>query len=243
MAINKNVQIDKLIKTATSFPIKMVGKRFGRLTITEFLGTHKFSDKYYLHVVEAKCDCGLVDNYSAATIKVGHSLSCGCYAKERASEVHTIHGHASGYKTTRAYRSWHAMKRRCNDPKNNYYHRYGGRGIKVCDRWLNSFEDFLNDMGEPPLNHTLDRYPNKNGNYEPTNCRWATGSQQMHNISTNVFHLYKGEYLCVSDLEKISTVTSKTIRHRINNLGWDAERAITMPPLKGKQTYSKKYLN
>jgi hypothetical protein len=81
------------------------------------------------------------------------------------------------------YRSWHGMRQRCSDPKQENYKYYGGRGITVCDRWQ-SFENFLADMGERPEGTSIDRYPDNDGNYEPGNCRWATRSQQQHNKRT-----------------------------------------------------------
>ena len=87
------------------------------------------------------------------------------------------HGHAIPGHESRTYRSWQSMNQRCNNPKASFYNRYGGRGILVCKRWKH-FENFLADMGERPVGTTLDRYPNNDGNYELTNCRWATPEQQ-----------------------------------------------------------------
>lgn len=104
---------------------------------------------------------------------------------------HLKHGHSyngvHGGKASPEYHSWQAMKSRCYKPTNNRYHRYGARGIQVCDRWMDKehgFENFLFDMGEKPKpkrKYSLDRYPDNNGDYGPKNCRWATASQQMHN--------------------------------------------------------------
>lgn len=91
------------------------------------------------------------------------------------------HGHSSRKLKTPTYGSWQAMKMRCFDVANKKFHLYGGRCITVCDQWKDSFEQFLADMGERPMGKTLDRYPNKNGNYEPGNCRWATQDEQHSN--------------------------------------------------------------
>ena len=93
------------------------------------------------------------------------------------------HGESHDNRTTE-YTSWLSMRMRCLQPSHDSYARYGGRGITICDRWINSFENFLADMGRKPTpQHSLDRFPDKDGNYEPTNCRWATKSEQIANRS------------------------------------------------------------
>lgn len=98
----------------------------------------------------------------------GRPLHCGC--------KHT-------YREPPTYKTWQGMRQRCYNPRHNRYHRYGGRGIKVCERWRNSYKTFLTDMSEKPEGMSLDRYPNPDGNYEPGNCRWATKQQQAENKS------------------------------------------------------------
>lgn len=103
----------------------------------------------------------------------------------------TKHGHWTGNKASRTYDAWRCMKKRCYQPKNASFKSHGGRGIMVCDRWLNNFENFLADMGEAPAGLSLDRYPNNDGNYEPGNCRWATRKQQAQNRRSNKLDLEK----------------------------------------------------
>jgi hypothetical protein len=100
--------------------------------------------------------------------------------------VPRIHGHTSKHSCTRTYRSWQMMVHRCTNPNADWWHRYGGRGIKVCERWR-KFVNFLADMGERPDGKSLDRFPNRDGDYEPGNCRWATQAEQVANRDTVVY--------------------------------------------------------
>lgn len=105
-------------------------------------------------------------------------------SRDTIGERRTTHGHTRGRERSPTYRSWACMKTRCTNPRTPKFHLHGGRGVTVCERWA-SFENFLQDMGErPSLAHSLDRFPNPNGNYEPSNCRWATSSEQSRNRKT-----------------------------------------------------------
>lgn len=157
--------------------VDLTGKTFGRW----FVIKRSKNDKSKRTIWLCKCECGKKVKVNASSLKRGISKSCGCLNKEILSNYFTTHGRSN----TLLYGAWYRMKSRCyniNDPK---YYRYGARGIKVCDRWLD-FNNFLIDMGEKPsINHSIDRKDN-DGNYEPDNCRWATPTEQARNRSTSV---------------------------------------------------------
>lgn len=129
---------------------------------------------------------------------------------------------------THEYQSWGSMVTRCTNPKCRYWSHYGGRGIKICDRWLSSFLDFLEDMGKCPEGHSLDRI-NNDGNYEPSNCRWATRAQQSRNTRQNVMLTFNGKTQCLTDWAEEIGMPFKCLHRRISRLGWSVERALTEP--------------
>lgn len=157
------------------------GQRFGRLVAVE--PTAKRSDRKVVWVF--RCDCGKIVEISGKSVRNGNTRSCGCLHDDLRPEVArkaaTVHGHAIHGRETPTWYSWRAAKGRCFNPKDPAYARYGGMGITMCARWRDSFEAFLADMGPRPSGRTIDRYPNKHGNYEPGNCRWATPFEQTHN--------------------------------------------------------------
>lgn len=152
--------------------IDLTGMRFGRLIVIERIQSHS------PHAVwRCKCDCGQERNVIGQNLRRHVQKSCGCLDLERK----TIHGAARRGTTTGEYTSWKAMIQRCTNPNRTGYELYGGRGIKVCDRWLHSFENFLVDMGERPSpRHSIER-EDVNGDYISDNCHWATMSEQMAN--------------------------------------------------------------
>lgn len=165
--------------------VDLTGNIFGRLTVARKSHSKQVPTGTRLFW-ECMCSCGAVVFVEGASLKDGKSQSCGCRQRQelglRAQQQNRTHGHRSGYKSSGSYHSWHAMKQRCYNPRATGFERYGGLGISVCTRWLDSFEDFVADMGErPSVNHSIDRWPNPYGNYEPSNCRWATRSQQASN--------------------------------------------------------------
>lgn len=152
--------------------IDLVGKRFGKLLVIERVSSHS------PHAVwKCKCDCGEERNIIGQNLRRLMQVSCGCWNQERK----TTHGATKDGTVTKEYMSWKAMIQRCTNPNRKHYEEYGGRGITVCDRWLNSFENFLEDMGKKTsARHSIDR-EDTNGNYEPDNCKWSTQSEQISN--------------------------------------------------------------
>lgn len=131
-------------------------------------------------------------------------------------------------KRCRAYESWKAMKERCLNQNHVHFNQYGGRGITICDRWLKSFDNFLEDMGDRPEGKTLDRYPNKDGNYEPDNCRWATPREQANNRETCRMLSHNGQTKTLTEWARFMGMTRGALKERIRK-GWSIEAALGKP--------------
>lgn len=200
----------------------LTGRTFGNLTAI-------YVDK------EAKrrawvceCACGKRTTVTTAHLMNGHTRSCGCLQSATTTARNTKHGQSkTGRPGRRAYIVWGAMRQRCLNPNNPKYPRYGGRGIRICERW-DSFENFLADMGERPPGSSLDRI-NNDGNYEPGNCRWATPREQQQNRSSNRNITVRGRKACLIEWSRITMIDRATIRGRIRR-GWSPERAISVLP-------------
>jgi hypothetical protein len=146
----------------------LTGRVVGRLTVVRRMPSLKWA---------CRCSCGREVEVPHRALLKSETRSCGCLKVDVLRTLHRTHGKTR----TRAHRIWVAMRQRCNNPNTARYKDYGGRGIVVCERWQNSFEAFLSDMGEPPSeDHSIDRIDNDLG-YEPTNCRWATMVEQRNN--------------------------------------------------------------
>jgi hypothetical protein len=158
------------------------GQRFGRLTVARLCETR--TKKGLLQWL-CDCDCGAVVIAQGALLRAGNTKSCGCYridhGREHGAEINLKHGEGRNGKESPEYRAWCSMKSRCENPGHRAFPDYGGRGILVCARWLDAFENFLKDMSRRPSSrHSLGRLDNE-GHYEPDNCRWATPQEQNQN--------------------------------------------------------------
>lgn len=163
----------------------LTGKRYGRLLVLRYKG-RRITPANYFYYWECQCDCGNISIHQRGNLQSGHSKSCGCLEVENRSDINakfSASRSTHGRTKTSEFTIWQGILERCNNPNTINYNRYGGRGISICERWLNSFENFLEDMGErPSKRHSIDRI-NNDGNYEPSNCRWATPSEQALNSS------------------------------------------------------------
>lgn len=185
--------------------INLVGQRFGRLVV---LNTYKSENKRIRW--ECRCDCGNVKFYISGNLRKGNTLSCGCYHRDRTREVSLKHDMSH----TKAHRAWCHLRERCDNPEDKAFHNYGGRGIKYCERWK-VFENFYADMGEPPSPaHSIDRYPNNDGNYEPENCRWATRQEQADNCRHTIFFDTPWGRLTAKELSKRCGLSAAILKRR-----------------------------
>lgn len=155
--------------------IDLAGQKFGRLTAVSL--TRIGQRPAWLCV----CDCGKEKAVEGGNLRSGQVRSCGCLRNEMTGQRSTARLTTHGMSRSYAYYAWGSMIQRCHNPKDRNYYRYGGRGVSVCDRWRESFESFLEDMGHRPgKGYSIDRI-NNDGNYEPGNVRWATAKEQANN--------------------------------------------------------------
>lgn len=197
----------------------LTGQQFGRLTVlqpapTKLDKNNKIQGGYW----SCKCVCGNSITTKGGLLLQGKSRSCGCGHKESI----TKHGQ---YKT-KAYRAWADMLNRCRNPRHRCHHHYGGRGIYVCDRW-SSFQNFLEDMGHPPIGFSLERKDNS-GPYSPENCIWTDHITQMNNTRRCVLLTYNGQTNTITQWARKLDVNTKLLRRRYER-GWPTEKILTMP--------------
>ncbi len=159
--------------------LHLEGQRFGKLTVLSEDGLGRYGRMWL-----CACDCGGTARVASAHLRKGATKSCGCWRVEFAKTLNLSHGHTQDRIPSREYNSWSGMMSRCGNTSSSHYANYGGRGIRVYERWHN-FAEFLAGMGPRPPNTSLDRI-NNDGNYEPGNCRWATRKQQNNNKRTNI---------------------------------------------------------
>lgn len=209
-----------------------VGDRFGRLVVVSGPLGHRDSRGVRVTYYECRCDCGTVKPINAGGLLRGTIQSCRCLHRQRTSETSKKHGRTPA----QLYGVWQAMKRRCRNENDPRFHRYGGRGIRVCPEWESSYEAFR-DWAFAHGYHlglTIERNDN-DGDYCPTNCRWATWVEQSHNKQTSFLITAFGETKVLSQwaVDPRCTLTGGGLRKRIL-CGWSPELAITAPRRKSR---------
>jgi len=204
-------------------PLELEGKQFGRVLVLHRVANGKHGQAMW----SVKCQCGSITIVSSGHLTSGHTRSCGCLAKDVCIERSTVHGHGSRAHKSREYHAWRSMKARCYKKSNKDYSIYGGRGITVCEDWVNDFASFFKYMGVCPDNYELDRIDNELG-YEPNNVRWSTEVVQGRNTRNTKLSMEKAREIRSSSLPNkyladIYGVSEPTIMKVVCNITWREE--------------------
>lgn len=196
--------------------INLAGRVFGRWTVIAYAGRIGRHPTW-----RCQCACGNTGVIYATNLSRGLSKSCGCLRIEITTARNKLGKHKGC--GTPEYEAWCAIIKRCNNPRNRSFPNYGARGIRICRRWL-KFENFLADMGKRPHGKSIDRIDN-DGNYTPSNCRWATKLEQDRNRRTTRMLTYRGETLCVTEWAERIGINRQTIFTRLRK-GWPIAKAL-----------------
>lgn len=192
--------------------IPETGRRFGSLVVLSESDVRTKAQTWHW---KTHCDCGREHWVAASNLFSGHTTSCGCQKRALIGAANRVHG----LTRTATHRSWLSMRQRCLNPNCKAYDRYGGRGISICDRWKDSFENFIADMGLRPLGSSLERRDNAKG-YDPDNCRWATPVEQVRNRRSTVFVEFDGRRIPLAEAAERTGISLKVLSRR-RRLGWD----------------------
>lgn len=206
--------------------VDLVGQKYGRLTVIKRAESRRLESGRLITMWECECECGKSKIVRSDSLRNGKTNSCGCYHSEQLSQIKTKHKQAG----TRLYSIWINMKVRCTNPKTPEYKNYGGRGITICEEWLQNFESFyewsINNGYRDNL--SIDRIDN-NGNYEPQNCRWATMEQQANNKTVSQTYTYMGKTKTIAEWAKEKNLKYNTLFNRLKYSHWDIEKALCTP--------------
>jgi hypothetical protein len=209
--------------------VSLVGQRFGKLKVIGDAPSKAFKCGSVAGRCRCLCDCGKEATVLIQALKSGNTKSCGCGIGESSRRRFTTHGKSK----SAIYKIWSSMIKRCENPKDESFYRYGGRGIKVCERW-HDFEAFAFDMGDRPPGKSLDRISN-DGNYEPSNVKWSTPKEQQRNMRSNHIITVNGITGCLTEMCERFRLPYGVVQTRIFR-GWSHERAFFEPIHFKKQT-------
>lgn len=202
----------------------VIGEKFGRLTVVDYFGKNKHGHNLW----NCECECGNHKIVSTGALNSGSVKSCGCLWEENKKALKTRVVKKHGMVDTQEYHAWNGMRQRCYNKNSPKYKNYGARGIKVCDRWLNSFENFFADMGKAPFGFSIDRI-DVNGDYTPENCRWADDVTQCNNRQFNFKVTFNGITETLRYWSEKTGINKSALYLRIHRRGWDVEKALTTP--------------
>ncbi len=206
-----------------SIVIDMQGLVFGRLTVLS-VEPRNIQNPTRTKRWICRCTCGTIKPVDGSSLRMGKVRSCGCQRAETLAKIKP--GFKHGLSRNSIHSRWSGMKARCNNPNNPRYADYGGRGIKLCERW-HDFQSFLDDMGMPPFRGaTLERKENSKG-YEPGNVIWATNKVQCRNKRDNRLITFNNKTQCISAWAEDVGISRSTLKHRLGRLGWSTKRALT----------------
>lgn len=213
--------------------VDITGQRYGRLTVI----SRSENNRHKKAMWRCRCDCGNEAIFCGNHLRSGNTQSCGCLAMEtRINNGKSVVKHRG--RGTRLYHVWSDIKIRCFNSKSSNYANYGGRGITMCDEWRNDFATFRDwsiangyDETAPKGQYTIERI-NVNGNYEPSNCRWATTKEQGNNRRNNHLLTYDGETHTIAEWSEITGIRHDTLLRRLKK-GWTPEKTLT-EPVKGR---------
>jgi hypothetical protein len=200
------------------------GKRFDRLLVESYAGKRGRVGRW-----NTLCDCGNRQVVQTGNLVTKNTRSCGCLCRELTSKSKRKHGESKGCLSNRTaeYSTWISMRQRCSDANSPSYERYGGRGISVCERWL-SYDSFLEDMGRKPSpEYSIERIDNS-GNYEPSNCKWATVKEQVRNRRSNRMLTFNGITKCLIEWSEETGINRGALEARLKR-GWSIEKSLTTP--------------
>lgn len=208
---------------------EFINKKFGRL-----LAIGEGDKNKNRRTIKCLCDCGGIKNILPTSLRNGYTKSCGCLSIEHKNNFgnkYITHNQTNkNSEFSSEYKIFRGIKERCYNPNNPAYKNYGGRGITLCNRWLEpngqGFINFLNDVGQRPTKkHSIDRFPDKNGNYTPDNCRWATDSEQVRNRRNTKLIEYNNEIKSLAEWCEIFNIKYHSAFYRLNK-NWTLDKVF-----------------